>query len=119
MDSDQELKRTKELLQAYRVIVELKDEVAELKEGKRTLRYTNASLLEENKRYKEALEFYADPENHKQKPCGIGKASEIELDGGTKAKVTLQEKDISVIVHKDGTVEKIPRDKLVSHLLFQ
>lgn len=79
--------------QAQRVR-ELDEQNYAIRESYRQERQYNGKLETENKRYREALEFYADERNYKERDFGIIKQTAIqEGDKGNTARKALEESE--------------------------
>ena len=77
---------------------ELEDAVESYKKTSRHANISHKMAEEQNKRYREALEFYADEENYlfdeKEYKVGLGvPESEITLDYGNKAREALEDEE--------------------------
>lgn len=96
----EQLRAAKETICLFNKIIELKNEIKVLKNGKVSLRYTNKQLLEENEKFRTVLTFYADIENYDDDYKYVARVAKEAL-----------KTNITEIVHKDGTVEKVEEGK--------
>lgn len=93
----------------------LQKEIQILKEGKKNLRYTNKSFLEDVEKYRKALEFYADISKYEDcirgprfecgHQVGMNTTSHVVVDNGKIARKALESEEIiSVVYEKEQNV---------------
>jgi len=79
---------TNALIKQTERVQELEEDLTKYRNGFEFQLLINNSIKKQNKRYREALEFYADPNNYELK--GRGTVSSLVFDGGIRARKALE-----------------------------